>query len=293
MNKGTALGGAAFVLSGGLVIHALLSPAPEVPEVSPPAARSSELSALQAKVDALQARVATLEAEALKPPSAPSAPTSQAPAPRGAEAASAGGPSAAATNSGAPTPPARRASGQEAQAVLAKVDERIEVAVDQKLEEIKLKWNKKPALETVAKLLELDERQARVVEEKVREGQKEIRAILDQPTTSGANLLDELVNAMAHGQRPEAGALWGRWFGRLQSEQVPGTNLSYAARLEEAKASVRKGFREVMSPEQYQEFEEWAFDPTEVQGISESPWEDFGERVAARSAELARARQEQ
>tara|TARA_R110002072_G_scaffold132549_2_gene272659 strand:+ start:111 stop:653 length:543 start_codon:yes stop_codon:yes gene_type:complete len=176
--------------------------------------------------------------------------------------------------------------------VLAAVDERINEAVDEKLEEIKQKWNKKPQLKTVAKLLELDERQERVIEEQVREGQNQIRSILAQPTAQGTSLLDELVEVMARGQTPAAGALWGKWLGRLQTEKVPGTDLTYAARLEQTKAAVRASFRQVMSPEQYTEFEEWAFDPTEVEGISESPWSDFGERVAARAAELAQQRQE-
>jgi len=299
MNKGTALGGAAFVLAAGLVLQQLVTPSEPAPEVPAPAA---DTSALIAKVQDLEARLAKLEGAAEEPRPASSALSDDDPAHASAKTqattptdpaqprASAGARAMAGTGLGAPT--SNEAQPVVTQTVLAAVDERINEAVDEKLEEIKQKWNKKPQLETVAKLLELDERQQRVVEEEVREGQKKIRSILEQPTANGTSLLEELVEVMARGQSPEAGALWGKWLGRLQTEKVPGTDLTYAARLEQTKAEVREGFRRVMSPEQYTEFEEWAFDPTEVEGISESPWNDFGQRVAARAAELAQQRQE-
>lgn len=298
MNKATALGGAAFVLSAGLVVQQLvLQPAAPAPsaEIPPPSA-PSDLSALQDKLRALEERVQTLEAEAQASAAqeksrVAATPVEATQAPReGAPESST--PAAASSAPATASEPAAAPSADTKTAVLAAVDARIDEAVDEKLEEIKLKWNKKPKLETVAKLLELDERQAQVIEEEVRKGQNQIRSILDQPLADGSNLLDDLVEVMAHGQSPKAGQLWGTWLGRLQREKVPGTDLTYAQRLEQAKSEVRDGFRQVMSPDQYREFEEWAFDPTEVEGISESPWEAFGERVAARAAELAQQGQE-
>jgi hypothetical protein len=296
MNKGTALGGAAFVLAAGLVVQQLVvEPDQSTPASAPPVA-TADVSALQAKLRALEERVANLEAGTEDHTSSGAATAASSPAVGTQPSADPAKPQPASAETSVetsePAPSSTKGEPEVTKTVLAAVDERINEAVDEKLEEIQQKWNKKPKLETVAKLLELDERQQRVIEEEVREGQKQIRSILDQPTADGTSLLNELVEVMAHGQTAEAGALWGKWLRRLQTEKVPGTDLTYAARLEQAKAGVRDGFRQVMSPEQYTEFEEWAFDPTEVEGISESPWEEFGQRVAARAAELAKQRQE-
>jgi hypothetical protein len=176
--------------------------------------------------------------------------------------------------------------------VLAAVDERIDQAVEEKAEELERKRNKKPSLDAVAEELALDPYQREVVEREVRQGQHQIRAILETPTADGSNLLDGLVEAMAcsEAKRPDAGARWAAWIGRVMTETVPGTDQTYAARAEAVKASVREAFRRELTDDQYIEFEAWAFDPTEMEGISDSAWADLEGRVEERARLMAEVR---
>ncbi len=216
------------------------------------------------------------------------------PAARRAEAAS-GGVAAPAGDAAAPDASAAAIGGGKADReavkdeVLGAVEERIDEAVEKRVDELAKKQNKKPSIDTFAELLELDEAQRQAVEEEVREGQWQIRDILETPMADGTTLLDELVDAMAYGQagKPEAGARFATWWGRVVGETYPGTDQTYAARIEGVKGGVRDAFRRTLTDEQYSEFEEWRFDPTEMEDITGSAWDDFEERVGERAAELA------
>lgn len=188
----------------------------------------------------------------------------------------------------APSEPAALAPAEDvedgpvSEKVLAQVDERIDAAVARQAAEFELKKNKKPALDTFAEQLELENYQRLAIENEVREGQRQIRQILETPTADGSNLLDEFVVAIAYGEAksPEAPGRFMQWFARVTTEKIPGTDQTYSARVEAVKASVDASFRRELSDDQYSEYKDWAIDPTEIQAIEDSPWADFEERVA-------------
>ncbi len=172
------------------------------------------------------------------------------------------------------------------------IEERVTEVVDEKisaLEERKSrKEDKKPSFEVFAEVLELTESQRTAVEDEIWIGQRDIRAILEMPTEDGSDLVGELVEAMAHGQagRPEAPWLFMEWVGRLVSEKIPDSNVTYGALIEETKNDVRTALRRELNTKQYAEFESWRMDPTEVKEIEGSPWDDLEERIEQRVFEL-------
>ena len=77
-------------------------------------------------------------------------------------------------------------------------------------------------------------------------------------------------------------------FNQPYTETIPGTDVTYGARIESAKNEVREAFRSELTEEQYAEFEDWRMDPTEIQEIEDSPWADFEDRIAERVEDLKR-----
>jgi hypothetical protein len=297
MDKGTAMGAAALVIAAAVGAGTLL----RSDEPGPGGANPS-LAALLERVDSLDRRVAAIEGrptasgsvggneidEALSEPEPVAARLNAATSASQLPERQDEGVSPATTE----TAPAGSTTTQ----LLTAVDRRVDRAVEKKVAEVeadrKLKQNKKPSLDAFAEALELDSTQRRVVDEQIREGQRQIREILETPTAEGANLLEELVDAMAHGaaKRPETGPLFSKWYGRLVSLTVPGTAETYAAKMETVKGAVRDGLRRDLSDEQYAEFEEWGLDPTEIQEITNTPWADFDRLVADRQAALVAPR---
>jgi hypothetical protein len=174
------------------------------------------------------------------------------------------------------------------------LEKRVEAVVDEKVTELEMKQiqklDKKPSLEVFSEILGLTEYQVRLVNEEVWLGQDDVRAILEIPTAGGANLVDELVEVVAYGEakHPEAGPRFMEWLGRVVSEKIPGTEVTYGAEVEAAKNNVRAAFRREFTEEQYAEFEGWGVDPVEIKEIEDSPWSDFEERVGQRVRELTR-----
>ncbi len=170
------------------------------------------------------------------------------------------------------------------------IAERVEEVVDEKVDELEKKQNKKPSLEVFADVLELTDNQRSTVDEQVWLGQKEVRTILETPTTDGSILIDELVDVLAAGEakHPDAGPGFMKWLGRVISEKIPGTETTYAAEIETVKNNVRDVFRSEFTEEQYAKFESWGVDPTEIKELNDNPWADFEERVKNRIIELAK-----
>ena len=79
---------------------------------------------------------------------------------------------------------------------------------------------------------------------------------------------------------------WGKWVGRLMSENIPGTNETYAVRLEAIKNDMQASFKTVWSKEQYKEFEEWRVNPTEIENVPGSPNDGLAKRITDRVKEL-------
>jgi len=167
------------------------------------------------------------------------------------------------------------------------VDDAVERKAEQVLDELRVKENKKPAIDVFAAALELSREQRAVTERVVVEGQRQIHRILEVPTSSGSNLMDDLVEIAARGiAEPGKDHGFGRWLGRVLTEKIPGTDQTYATRIEAVKTDMRAVFRREWSEAQYREFETWGVDPSEVQNVPGSPNEELAERIAERAREL-------
>lgn len=170
----------------------------------------------------------------------------------------------------------------------SRVEALVDEAVDKKARQFSRMQDKKPTLDAFAEVLELDEEQrARAAREIVR-GQREIRSLLEIPADDGTVFLDELVETLAVGmaEPKEAQPRMMKLFGRLITEKVPGTNVTYAARAEAIKTTVREAFRADFSDAQFERFQAWQMDPTEVQGVEGSAWADLQQRILERARAL-------
>jgi hypothetical protein len=202
-------------------------------------------------------------------------------APRGAKESAASTVAGGSTEEAMPTSDASEATADEIEAM-------VDRAVAKKAEQIMVMRNKKPSADVFARTLELDEEQRASMERQVVDAQNQIRDLLRTRTADGTDLLEELVEVMAEGianpgQNQGAGA---KWFQRVMTEKVPGTDQTYAMRAEAVKATLRQGFQREWRPEQYKRFEEWKMDPTEVQGIEGSPWKEVERLVRERARQL-------
>ena len=175
----------------------------------------------------------------------------------------------------------------------------IDAAVDRKtkrvLDEMRIKENKKPAMDVFASMLDLTPEQRVATERVVVEGQRKVYEILDTPTADGTKLMDDLVEALARGiargqgwqPDPFKDSGWGRFVARVVGEKIPGTDETYGARIESVKAAMHTSFKRDWSDAQYKEFQAWGVDPTEIQRVPGSPWgAAFGERITDRVREL-------
>ncbi len=167
----------------------------------------------------------------------------------------------------------------------------VHVAVERKTEEVlrrlRAKEEKKPPIATFAATLRLSASQRAETERVVAEGQREMYRILEVPTADGTNLLEQVVEIAARGMaEPGKDHGFGAWLVRIVNEKVPGTNTTYAARIESLKQSMRASFERDWSESQYQEFKQWGVDPTEIQGVRDSPTDALVERITARARAL-------
>ncbi len=164
----------------------------------------------------------------------------------------------------------------------------IDKAVEKKAAQMQTMRNKKPPIDVFAKILQLDDEQVAAVQRDVVRAQHAIKDILEIPAEDGTDFLQELVEVMANGMAnpgkdPGRG---GRLFGRLMSEKIPGSDETYAARVEGVKGRLRESFKRNWTQEQYKTFEAWQMDPTEVQNVEGSPYKDVERRVLERAQQL-------
>ena len=182
----------------------------------------------------------------------------------------------------------RPAEAVESAETKEQIRELVDEAVTKKAAEIQQMQDKKPSIEHFSRTLALTDSQREVIEREVVEAQLQIRALLETPTADGTNLLDELVEVMAEGMaRPGEKSERGmKWFGRILTEQVPGTSETYAARAERAKDRLREALRRELTPGQHAQYESWQLDPSEIQGVRNSPWKDLEGRIVERAKDL-------
>ncbi|MEE8107440.1 MAG: hypothetical protein V3T86_18040 [Planctomycetota bacterium] len=154
------------------------------------------------------------------------------------------------------------------------------------LDKMRIKKNKKPEMDAFASVLELTDEQREETERVVIEGQREVHAILNRPTTQGNNLMDDLINCIARGfVTPGKDNGWRRWWTQL-GEKMPGSQETYGASIERVKNGMRESFQREWTPTQYRDYREWGVDPTEIQKIEGSPNDGLWGRVATRAREL-------
>jgi len=183
--------------------------------------------------------------------------------------------------------PAPTVGGANNKEIEALVDDAVAKKTKGVLDEIRIKSEKKPAIDVFASTLELTAEQRQRTEHVIVEGQKQVHAILNTPTHDGANLMDELVDLVAKGMaQPGKDPGWALWYGRVLTEKIPGTDETYGARIESVKSRMRQVFKRDWSEEQYKEFESWGVDPTEIQKVPNSPNDAVLQRILDRARTL-------
>jgi len=269
-------GGLAFLFAAvalGVAVVALVREPARPPRATP---RTDRVAELEAEVRRLGAELARLRAGPARGDPARGGP---APGPRVGTGGGEGEPGAAESRPDA--------EGADDPALARIVDEAVDRKTKKVLDELRVKANKKPPIGMLVEALELTREQREAAERVVAEGQRELHRILGVPASDGGVPLDELVEIMARGiAEPGKDHGFGRWFARIASEKIPGTNETYVARVEAVKRTMRETFKRNWSAAQYREFEEWGVDPTEIQGVPGSPNPALLERVAARAREL-------
>lgn len=251
----------------GVAVFALTREQARPPERTP--VRTNRVAALEAEVAELRLEVARLQAEqgaheSFRPPM--------------------GVPSPGAAGGETASPEAIAEDNPELAAI---VDDAVDRKTKAAFDELRIKGNKKPPIDAFASVLDLTDEQRAVTERVVIEGQRELHAILNTVTADGTNLMDELVEIAAKGiAEPGKDHGWGKWIGRLISEKVPGTDTTYAARIESVKAAMRERFKHEWTKEQFREYQEWGVDPTEVQNVPGSPNEGIMRRITERARQL-------
>lgn len=191
---------------------------------------------------------------------------------------------AAGASRGGTTSNALAPSAAELEALVERsVGKRVEEALDA----ARAKEDKKPSFSVLAATLELTETQRDEAREEVLRGQRESLDLLATPTEHGDSLLEEVIEVAAKGiAQPGTEVGWGKFVGRLLTERVPGSDDTYAARLEAVKQSVRATFRRTWTPKQFAEFEAWGADPLENDDIEGSPRAALNQRIVERARAL-------
>ena len=241
----------------------------KTPEAAAPSNTDARFDALEAQVARLSQAVMEMREERDTPP----------------PLASGSRPGEADTLS--PTAIGKEADANAEDRLKAMVSEAVDLKTKEVVEELENKDDKNPSLDVFAATLELTDEQRRAAEQEVIRGQREVFDILDIPTEGGANLMDELVEVVARSVAwPEKDPGWGKWLVRVITEKIPGTDETYATRIDAVKATVLDSFKRTFNEEQYAEFQKWGVDPIEIQDIPDSPGEDLESRYMDRARQL-------
>jgi hypothetical protein len=168
------------------------------------------------------------------------------------------------------------------------IQELVDKAVEKKAAQMQGMRNKKPPLDLFARTLGLDDAQREQLARDVVRAQHAIQQVLEIPADDGTNFIEELVEVMADGMA-HPGENPGRGkalFGRLKAERIPGSDETYADRVEVLKNALRSSFERSWTAKQYATFEQWQMDPTQIQGIEGSPFKAIERRVVERARQL-------
>lgn len=264
------IAGVALALSVVALAIAVIRPTQESPPPQRAPVRTARIAAAEAEIAQLKREVASLKARL--PGRIP-----------GDVAES--DPTIVPTDTGGVARPQGLDGGDEA--LKAIVDDAVEKQTEKVVDELRLKANRKPAMDVFARVLELTEEQRAATERVVVEGQRQVHEILNIPTYEGTLLMDELVEIFAKRiAEPGKDHGFGRWIARVLSEKIPGSDETYATRIEAVKSDMRATFKREWSEAQYREFEEWGVDPTEIEKVPGSPNDALGKRIVERARRL-------
>jgi len=264
------IAGVALVLSAVALAVAIIAPTRESPPPERAPMRTDRVAVLEAHVAELRLEVQSMKAEKAQrigrdtsEPPAETRPTDV-------------------DDGGSPLAVAR-----DDPALAEIVDDAVDRKTKQVLDELRIKADKKPAMDVFASMLELTHEQRAAAERVIVDGQRQVYTILDTPTVDGTNLLDDLIEVVAKGfAQPGKDHGFGRWIGRVLSEKIPRTDETYGARIESVKSAMRATFNRDWSEAQYKEFEEWGVDPTEIKKVPDSPSAELEKRVIERARTL-------
>ncbi|MHC4817724.1 MAG: hypothetical protein ACYTF8_06690 [Planctomycetota bacterium] len=262
--------GFALALSAVALAVAIIAPTQKSPPPQRAPARTDRVAVLEAQVAELTRQIAALKAERPKQLA------------RDTSGSPVGLPRTDVDDEGSPPDVAK-----DDPALTEIVDDAVDRKTKQVLDELRIKANKKPAMDVFASTLELTPEQRADAERVIVDGQRQVYSILDTPTVDGTNLMDDLVEIVAKGiAQPGKDHGFGPWIGRILTEGFPGSDETYGARIESVKTAMRATFKRDWSEAQYREFEEWGVDPTEIQKVEGSPNEELERRVIERATRL-------
>jgi hypothetical protein len=229
--------------------------------------------AARGRKDALEARLERLEAQAGSP--------GRAPTPYLGEGVAGSGSASMPGIPGTSADPARAAldGPPPEEGLRALVRQTVKEEIDTRQKEQKEQGagkdetrgeGRKPPLSQVAAELDLDDAQREAVHQAVIRGQEETIALLRTPTPGGRVPIDDLLKAFL--EKPEVARERAmEVFAMLATEKVPGSEETYAQRLEGVKKSTAETFRRSFTPEQFKAYEKTGQDPLEIQ-VPDSPW---------------------
>ena len=155
--------------------------------------------------------------------------------------------------------PRNTASGATSGSMVSRED--VEKLIEQKIRERQPQHGQPPELSAVAQQLELDEVEKKALENIIRKKKNEQMELLKTPRADGSNLLDEFAEDMvaAFSSEEPRDQATRKAFMKLQqrvsSENVPGTEITYAEAMNRKRDETRQAFKETLSQGQYQAFE--------------------------------------
>ena len=169
----------------------------------------------------------------------------------------------------------------------ALTDDTVDRAAQRVIDKLERHKNKRPDIDLFASELKLTLEQRNKTEEIVADGQHRIHAVLRVPMADGTVLMDEFVEAFAKGMaQPGRDHGVGKLLQRVGSEKIPGTEETFAARIESIKGEMREQFRKAWSKKQYRMYEQWQLDPSEIQNVKNTPNDEAFRRIRERAREL-------
>jgi hypothetical protein len=118
---------------------------------------------------------------------------------------------------------------------------------------------KEPPLAAVAARLELEDVERKALEDILRQKKNQMMELLQTPRADGGNMLDDfadqIIEVMASGDEQEGKKVFMKFFQRLASDRVPGTDRTYFVDIVKMQQETREAFKTALPEQQFQAFE--------------------------------------